>query len=299
MRQPRYLPAKAHAWLVKRSTARQARRASAALALSVTAKQTTAGLPALIRALSDPDLEVAATAGQTLARMGRPAVPDLALVLRVTNQLASARIAALTALVHIGREAGPATPELTSLLSDPDSRTTQLAIEALSRIGRPAVPSLALALRSANLQVRTNALLALAHAGSAAAEAIPQMLQMVSTDDQKALVLSVVANVLPMSQPARVALAEALQDQPTDVRLIAVQGLGRAGKDAAAVLPKLIDVLARDPEEKVRGYAALALAACGERGFPARTALSNALRDDSEFVRTSARYALNKIPESP
>ena len=86
-------------------------------------------------------------------------------------------------------------------------------------------------------------------------------------------------------------MTAALEDKHPNVRARATEALAER-KDARAVVP-LIAVLREDPNSYVRRHAAIAL---GELKDPrAVRPLTAALNDESEVVKTSAKWALEKI----
>lgn len=135
------------------------------------------------------------------------------------------------------------------------------AVEALARIGEPAVEALVEALRDEDRFVRCHAADALRRIGDA-------------------------RSVQP--------LVQALKDEYEIVRLYAMEGLGRVG-DAAAVEP-LIRVLNDEfrevPYESLRKHVVEALAGVGE---PAVEPLIEALKDEDVRVREAVAEALGGI----
>lgn len=94
-------------------------------------------------------------------------------------------------------------------------------VDALGRIGRPAIPSLIESLADPQAPTRIEAAQALARIGPPAADAVP-------------------------------ALTTALADGDPDVRLAAARALGQIGPAAAPAIPALLETLRKANEEQRR-----------------------------------------------
>lgn len=93
----------------------------------------------------------------------------------------------------------------------------QVAADALSRIGKPAVPQLIAALQHPDPKVRRAATSVLARMGSEAKDAVPALIQL-------------------------------LEDENPSVRRCAAKTLGRIGPEAAEAVPALVRALMDSPE---------------------------------------------------
>ena len=149
------------------------------------APDTETAQPALVRALSDADVEVARDAARALGALGErgsPSAPHLAKGL--SHQDALVRLYAAEALASIGPGAAAATPDLAKALHDPSPGVRWAACEALAAIGPPAassVPQLVDALKDRYLYVRICAAGALGSIGSKA-EAVLVALRAAAND---------------------------------------------------------------------------------------------------------------------
>jgi HEAT repeat protein len=137
-------------------------------------------VPALARALGDPDLFVRWAAARTLGKMGpvEPAlvVPPMARLLFDPDL--NVRLAAALALDRIGPAAQAAVPALIRATKASDALEREAAIRTLGGIGtgaQPAVPALAAALSDVDHHVRQVAAEVLGRFGSLAASAEPAL----------------------------------------------------------------------------------------------------------------------------
>ncbi len=141
--------------------------------------------PALARALSDADEQVARDAARALGALGAragPSVPQLVKALSHLDPLVRTYVA--EALASIGSGAAAATPDLAKALRDPSPGVRWAACEALAAIGpaaAPAVPELIEALKDTFLYVRICAAGALGNIGSKA-EAVLSALKAAASD---------------------------------------------------------------------------------------------------------------------
>jgi HEAT repeat protein len=124
-------------------------RFDAAIALSRLGAQAAPALPELIGLLKDPDRDVQYAAKIALGRIGKPAVAALVAMLSSSdpltdapNELIGFRIGSV--LARIGE---PAVAPIMELLRGPDVRARRQATWALRLVGKPAVPTLAAALK--------------------------------------------------------------------------------------------------------------------------------------------------------
>lgn len=108
--------------------------------------------------------------------------------------------------------------------------------------------------------------------------------------------LSAIAQLAAESPAAGSALEGALGAADPAVRLLAVEGIGRAGAAAQLVaLQRLELVLLRDPVDSLRARSAWALGRISSGERDAVASLAVALRDSAPTVRAAAAYALAAV----
>ncbi len=224
-------------------------------------------LPAILPALTHPEVEVRRAAVQAVAKIGTSAAvvplaqrlkdPDLAIRRRAADALitlADARVVpqliealrdpdphvyypARDALANVG---GPAVPALVAALGDPDPRVAHMAEQALARIGRTAVPALCNALLSENGRIRQWAAVALGDIGPDAVEAVAAFLK---DTTKPAYARAAAADALGRTGApnALEPLVEAASSQEPMVQKAALRGLVRLGDEKAT--PALVNAL--------------------------------------------------------
>jgi len=189
-------------------------------------------LPSLTQALGDPDVRV--------------------------------RLAAVTALEMLDRDAVVAVVALTKALQDRDIFVRWAAARALGNLdpteGKVAVPQLAKLLFDPDLDPRLAAASTLEHYGNLAGAAVPELSRAVGVGDTeiRIAVIHTLEAIGPESRPAVSALARALYSPDDRVRQTAAEALGRLGPLAQTALPALRKAL-DDPSGNVRKAAAAAL----------------------------------------
>ena len=204
-----------------------------------------AAVPALISALQDPNGNVQEAAVSILKDLADPRAVE-PLIGCLTSQNWVLRMHAAKGLGITGDESAVAC--LVPLLIDPVKAVRVDATEALSRIGRPALPTLLAALRHQEWLMRLQACEALGRLG---VEEAVELLCQVMLNDRDAAVRQDAAKALGCigSAGALEALTAAIKD--LDARPYAVEALGKL-KDPRAV-ETLIDVATgKDRPAKIR-----------------------------------------------
>jgi HEAT repeat protein len=138
-------------------------------------------IPEVIAALKDGNKDVRSAAASTLPRMGPKVIASLVEAMKDKNT--EVRFLATLAL----GEVEPAHKDAIEMLIWALKYQSDLRVPAvvgLSRIGKPAISELTLALREKDAQARYHALWALANIGTDALEAVPEMMPLL-TDKER------------------------------------------------------------------------------------------------------------------
>lgn len=245
-------------------------------------------------------------------------VPGLQLALR--NNSAQVRMHAAKLLGSIQTET--VVPDLVRLLADPNSYVKDTAIEALNRIGEPAVAPLLEVLDTGARNLipdEDTGNLATEYQYIASAyidglwmkkyrigtlSAAIQALGLLESGDGAEALIDELANeelqdealtaLVAMRGVAVLPMIEALKNETDEIRVKVADALGQIG-DRRAIVP-LIEALDSDPYKEVKALAAVGLGNMRARGENNRAviALTNALSYD-DTTATNAAEALGKI----
>jgi len=258
-------------------------RRAAAGALGAIGDKASRTLPQLVASFGDIDAGVVAAAAAAVGNMGSGAgrhVDDLAALLEHSDE--RVRVAAAEALGRLGRRADDSVGELGAQLGDPDAGVRVAAAVALGRMGARAVSqstALVQALQDEEAGVREAASGALVKIGK---EALPSLIRALSKGDPVFLqaVVATLGDMGSVAVPSLVdslhgqrrellerrysalalaqigasdrrvvpALAKSLEDDDPDVRIAALDALGRVGSAAADTIDEVIK-LAVDQRE--------------------------------------------------
>src|SRR5262245_11419453 len=217
----------------------------------------------LLRRFLEPEHEdLHAVTFQVIQRIGPPAIPLLAELLR--HEWYTVRRASIDALIDLAPQTESIQLALRRALRDEDPDVAGDAARALGALGRrasPSVTALVKTLSHENGYVRVYAAEALAAIG-------------------------------PNAATATSALAGALGDPTPGVRWAACEALGSIGPAAQSAVPQLIAALG-DEFLYVRIFAAGALGSIGPKAQSAREALRAAANDPT--LRIEAEWALHRI----
>lgn len=263
-------------------------------------------VPALAAVLDDRELAGTkegplrqAQAADLLAWIGpeaRAAVP--ALVRQMIGRPYPAGTSALQALVRIG---DPALPELTRILPHADETGKKRIALVLKTIGAQAVPPLQESLDHPKAEVRAAAARALGEIGRAAQAAVPR-LEEALRDPAKAVRLRAAEALLwvdrGLNRPALQYLARALKDKDRAHRLESLSILADLGPRMEAAAPAFAELLL-DPDEAVGNLAWRALSRLDRGKGVAVPILQRALGTRDAARRRRAIEALQDLsPES-
>jgi HEAT repeat protein len=229
-------------------------------------------LPALIKALDDPDKQVWANS--------------------------------LSAIAAIGPDAKEAIP---ALIEDLDSKrgrgqryfdrnqTLFRSAYALTRIGPAAIPPLIQALGADDSALRAGAAKALGGMGPGAKEAIPALMSNLKhgDNDVQREVIDALALIGPDAKPPVVAALSAREARERSGAATTLAGMGRSAQDAA---PAMLEQLGKETEAAVRVSLLTALPKIGADPKTLVPQLIEALKDPNDSIRHAAINGLLSFP---
>ncbi len=228
-------------------------------------------------------LETSTIPGMILRLMGPEAkatVPGLLEFLKDKDP--GLRRTAAFCLGQIGPDGKQAVPALGEALKDKDAHVQIAAARALWSIAKEqaAIPVLLQAMKSEQVSIRQEAVVALSAIGPGAKEAMPAVVAALADRDLE--VRKLAFGALDKMRPATVpALAEGLKDER--VRYDALELLGRIGPGAKAAVSAVAETL-KDKSDPVRYQAAITLGKIGPEAKAAVPALALALLDEARRV---------------
>jgi HEAT repeat protein len=271
------------------------------LALGFAVAEEVASLDKLVEQLGARENPVRREAATQLARLGPAAKPALPALIKALNdpdkQVWSI---AIGAIARLGPEAADAVP---TLLENIDSRKNrggrdrdrrQLLMRsayALSRIGLAAKGPLLETLKSEDSMARAGAAKALGGMGAAAREAVPSLVQNLRRDqpDERRETIDALGAIGADAVPA---LGEALASGEAFVRAGAAQALAEIGRAAQSMAPKVADAAARETDPSARAALLAAVTKVGVEPARAVELLIAGVRDNNEQVRHGAINAI-------
>ncbi|MCY3020099.1 MAG: HEAT repeat domain-containing protein, partial [Planctomycetota bacterium] len=232
---------------------------STAVVLAVHCQPAHAGetaIQALIRRLSDPDVEVRKTAARFVRQLSQAALREVI-------------------------------PALGRLAKDENRRLAAESVETLGKLGPDAVPALIEALKDQRPDVRAAAVSALRGAGPAAKDAVPLLIAALNDANEKVRwdAVAALGTIGPAAEAALAPLSALLAAGPpkegadarqsVPFRALVAETLGLLGAKAVAPLTKTLE----DPVPEMRAAAAAALAKLGPAAQEAVPALLQKLKD--------------------
>lgn len=254
-------------------------------------------VPALILGLQVQDPAIRAEAASSLGSLGMGlrrggAALDIALEERAVPALVDARrdedarvrMLATSALGNLGPTAAAALPVLLEALRDPDSLGIGVHLDyAIGSIGAAAVPGLVEALADDHDLVRRRAVSALGAIGPDASDAIPALLQaLTSADEGDRFSIGLALREIGYKKEVSSYVTD-LKSASLLVSSDAVKALGELGPEATEALPALIDLI-RDRGSLLRRDAVIALSKIGPRGSEAVAPLVQALSGEDDVT---------------
>jgi HEAT repeat protein len=220
-------------------------------------------VPALTKALADPDPQVRAYAAYALGRFGKAALP------------------AVEALIGTALDKEPLV-----------SRVSMQAIRAIEPPPDQIMPVWLKALESSDPAVASTAIRVFAEQGK---QVVPRMRQLLKHERAAYWACLVLAELGTDAADAVPELGEVVKHGDPDVRLEALLALGHIGKAAAAVTPQILERLDKDTFPHVRVAAAYTLASIGSASPEAKKSLLAAQQADDSLLRLVSAWALAEL----
>lgn len=255
----------------------------------------------LVAQLGAREVPIRREAAAQIARLGAGAKPALpALIKAVTDPDKQVWSIAIGVIASLGPDAAEAIP---TLVENMDSRKKgggrerdrrQMLMRsayALTRIGPAAKPALLEALKSEDGMARAGAARALGGMGPAAKEAIPGLVENLRRDqpDERRETIDALGLIGPDAAPA---LGEALGSDQALVRAGAALALAQIGRGAQGVAAKVAEVAARETDPVVRAALFSAVPKVGVEPARAVELLIAGVKDDNDVVRHGAINAI-------
>jgi HEAT repeat protein len=267
---------------------------TALYAISLLGTNATGAATAVGQVLREPHVALSGAAAATLIRLGTNALPELIAALSDGNY--TVRVNACNALANLNSAAAPAIPRLGQIVVEERGAIRSTAVMTLARIGEPAVPLLTGFLANTNAAVRQSGAYAFAHLNPPARSALPLLIKLSSDSSTEVRVAAIqaVGRIGDNSPEIRAVLLGGLDDPDGKVRAAAAghfflrQRVVRENED------RFYELL-EDEEPEVRAAAANALGQTGEHGVGAIPHLRRLLEDTNSVVSISAAQALRTI----
>jgi HEAT repeat protein len=247
-------------------------------------------VPALVKALADPDEDVRRRIPYALGKIG-PAAKDAvpALIARLKDESGEVRYWCVLALGQIAPEADGVFGAAKSMVKDP--KVGPAAVTTLGLIKsktKEVLPILGEALSDEALRPYVTTVL-----GKMGPVALPTLTLLLKSEDEDARTQALAALGL-VGKEAVPLLADALKDKSARMRLNAAASLARMGPEAKGAMKELIAAL-KDERREIRLRAVEALGNIGPAAKDAFSALEDAESDLDADVRMAAREAMKKI----
>jgi len=204
-------------------------------------------VPTLIKLLEGTNENQTIRACQALAKLGPAAAPAVPLLIRGLKL--RWRSAAVTALGHIGPKAAPAVALLARRAKKAQGEYEQQPLlDALGRIGAPAVASLLRFCRAKDINLQIRAIRALKLAGPAAAPAVSRLLELFKSNNQQLAedvvrTLGAIGPAAMAALPILLPLLEVKEYHQGTLAFLVVSRLSDV--DPARLLPPLLEALVK------------------------------------------------------
>jgi HEAT repeat protein len=226
-----------------------------------------------------------------------------ALVKQLQSKDVIERRKAASSLCDAGKDAKEAISSLSAALADKDPYVRRFSAKALGNLGEDAsssVGSLKALIDDEHDEVVDAAVDALGKMGKSA---VPTLVKLVEDDKQKKDRRRTVAEMIAKMKASDVAaqavpmLTKLLKEKDADLKMDAIQDLGRYGAEAKSAVPVLADML-KPNDNNVRGAVLNTLGQLGpeaKAAIPALEALRDSEKDQDKRFKKPAEDTLKKI----
>ena len=263
----------------------------AAAALAETVRKV--AVPALIKALADPDRNVRVNATRSLGLIGPDAAEAAKALLKIlADKDGSIRANAAVALAAMPDAPDDAVPALGRLLSDSHASAANAAANALKARGAKAVPVLKQVGEALDKDLASPRFQGPPGIGGALAG---KGMGMFGGPPPLAVNLCLLLGKLGKdAAPALPSLIRAVKAGHASVRNAAIQAVGQVRSDPPKSVAALVSAFS-DDQEANRGLAAITVAEFGPDARSALPALEKLRDASSGDVRANAQYAIDRI----
>jgi HEAT repeat protein len=282
------------------------RKAADGLARLGAFADTSSAVPAMMRAMKDPDPKMREYLAWALHRAGPKSTLAIPMLLEfLQDKHAKVREAAAVALAGMGKAAKETKESLEKVLRDRDKYVRLQAAVALGAIGVFSKDAEEIVIAAFADEDEKYSALAAHISGDIGIAIVPLAIR--CTRDKRAnvrsggvgalgqIALRANAGQLPFPREATLTLVAALNDPVEHIAVKAADSLGFAGREPKEVIPALVKAL-KHPQHMVRYYAAKAIGMFGPNAKVAISALEDVSRNDSAYtVRERAKASINEI----
>lgn len=227
-------------------------RSMAATGLKALGTNAADAVPALLKAMHDPEAQVMWDAAGALGVVGEPAV--LGLIPLIEDKGMQRRRAAIYALGEIGPASLPAVPALIRQFADRDASFRECIAYTLSRIGPKAGPAALKIVEGSLGETRRTAARAVVAIHPRTLLAMPVLITMAQDmeAESRSVAIESLAALRISHTNALAVYRAALRDTNALVRTSAAKALGEVCWKAQDDLPTLAEIEQRDSDEAVR-----------------------------------------------
>ena len=273
-------------------------RVAAARTLGGFGSKAELAVPALLKAMHDPQSYVAMEAAAALARIGSGALPGLISALNETNGLV--RHAAAYGLGEMGPRAEEAVPSLIGRLGDTDQEVRSSSASSLLLIGYPSIAAMSNIVDHGDASSREAAVVEFLRFYRSLRSMVPPLIKMAHAEEPEVRRGAIAAlGVMRSADNDTIHnFKAACHDPALEVRLAAVSALSLVPSRASEAVAELTDCL-KDPSPELGISAARLLGTIGPAARSALPQLKQCYAASQGPFRTAVQAAIEKITPDP